>query len=61
MPVYEYECPACKHVTEEIRPMPERDQKPPVCPKCGQETSRKVSVASFVLNGGGWAKDGYSG
>ena len=51
MPVYEYECPACDHVTEAIRRMADADT-PQACEKCGSaKTGRKHSV--FSAQGGG--------
>lgn len=60
MPTYDYECEKC-HKTFEA------DQKitePPLkkCPEksCKGEVKRLISgTSSFVLKGGGWAKDGY--
>jgi len=57
MPVYEYECPKCKHRFERLvkisDPLPE-------CPECGHKPVEKaVSVSTFKLKGGGWAEDGY--
>lgn len=44
MPLYEYQCLACKASFEVIQKI---GGKPPVCPKCGhQETKRKVSLCS---------------
>jgi len=36
---------------------------PPKCPKCGQKTFRNYAEqgCGIVLNGLGWARDGYSG
>lgn len=31
MPLYEYECPVCKHRREELRPFDYRDSMAPVC------------------------------
>lgn len=44
MPVYEYACEACDHVTEAIRPMRDADAKL-ACEACGSEkTHRSLSV-----------------
>jgi predicted nucleic acid-binding Zn ribbon protein len=33
----------------------------PPCPECAVQVEKKVSRTSFVLKGGGWYKDLYSG
>ena len=44
MPVYEYECVECEHVTEVIRRMSDADG-PQACEACGSDqTTRKHSV-----------------
>lgn len=46
MPVYEYECRKCGHVTELLRSMSAADEKTP-CESCGSDqTSRMHSVFS---------------
>jgi putative FmdB family regulatory protein len=63
MPTYLYECPVhgeFEHVhsiTEELE----------LCPKCQEEDKPEQKVkrliaagGSFILEGGGWAKDSYS-
>lgn len=64
MPIYEYKCKECGGEEEVFH----RSQKtePPMCQNetCtsrGLPKARKVSVGSFELRGGGWAKDGYGG
>jgi putative FmdB family regulatory protein len=56
---YDYICEACKHEWEE-------DQKITadpiaICPQCGKETAKRLisGGTGFILNGGGWYKDGY--
>jgi putative FmdB family regulatory protein len=62
MPIYEYKCPVCATLFDELRKVEDRD-KPAKCPEktCAHEAVKQVSVTSFELKGGGWAKDGYSG
>ncbi len=43
MPVYEYQCSKCSHVTEAIRPMSKADDAL-ACEKCGSKTVRQQSV-----------------
>ena len=59
MPIYEYECPTCGHEFEKIQQFSD----PPVkrCPECGRSVRKKLSVSAFLLKGGGWYADGYSG
>jgi putative FmdB family regulatory protein len=59
MPIYEYECPSCGHDFEKIQ----KFSDPPVkrCPECGSSVRKKLSVSAFMLKGGGWYADGYSG
>jgi putative FmdB family regulatory protein len=56
MPRYDYECKNCG-VVEIEHSMNERAT---VCPKClTGDIKRIISGSSFILNGGGWYKDGY--
>ncbi|MDR1083531.1 MAG: zinc ribbon domain-containing protein [Deltaproteobacteria bacterium] len=58
MPIYEYECQNCHHVTETIQ----KFSDPPltVCPECGGPISKLMSMNSFVLKGGGWYATDYA-
>ena len=63
MPIYEYQCPSpeCKKEFELLVKFSE-SEVPVECPDCKTPNARKkISRTSFVLEGGGWAKDGYSG
>lgn len=59
MPTYEYECTSCKHQWEKDQSI----KDPPVkkCPKCKKNTAKRLvsGGCGFILNGSGWAKDGY--
>lgn len=58
MPTYNYECKQCHHEWE----VEQRIVDPPItrCPECGlDEASRVVVEVAFVLQGTGWARDGY--
>ena len=66
MPIYEWYCPHCGHEEETLQSI---NDPAPVCLKCDYNTNRhkklevmerKISKSSFILKGGGWAKDGYS-
>ena len=53
MPIYEYECKACRHGFESIQKISE----PPLvdCPECGEpELKKKISAVAFRLKGSGW-------
>ena len=61
MAIYDFQCPRCKRVIE--LEMKITDDLKPLCFEgtCdGVEMSKLMSKTSFVLVGGGWAKDGYS-
>jgi putative FmdB family regulatory protein len=60
MPIYEFKCEKCGEEFETMSKVSDRDSSPE-CKKCKGPTKRKISKTSFVLSGGGWAKDGYSG
>ena len=53
MPIYEYECNACRHGFESIQKLSE---SPLVdCPECGEpELRKKISAVAFRLKGSGW-------
>ncbi len=58
MPTYTYECQECKEITEVIHTMKEDPRKH--CEKCDKDTLvRIIRNTNFVLNGPGWARDGY--
>lgn len=61
MPVYEYKCQnvKCNNEWEEEASM--KDPPQTKCPKCKKKTAKKlISLGSFELKGGGWARDRYS-
>ncbi|MCI5131621.1 MAG: zinc ribbon domain-containing protein [Candidatus Electrothrix sp. EH2] len=58
MPVYEYECPACKKVFEVHQGI--NDSPLTSCSVCGGEVKKIMSMSSFHLKGGGWYSDGYA-
>ena len=57
MPLYEYECTACRRHTEKIQKF--SDPEITNCPFCGGELKRVISAPAFSLKGGGWYADGY--
>ena len=70
MPVYVYECPRCQSRIELLQKF---DGRAPTCELCethndcpngcydGPEMEKVITKTSFILNGSGWAKDGYGG
>lgn len=53
MPIYEYQCDACKHKFEVIQKV--SDPLLTQCPECSKKKLRKlVSAAAFQLKGTGW-------
>lgn len=59
MPVFEYECSGCHHITEEIHSISENVRET-VCEKCNSPAFRIISLSSFQLVGSGWCRDGYT-
>ena len=60
MPTYDYACDACGHEFERVQRITEKPLKK--CPKCGKEKARRmIGGAGFILKGGGWESDLYSG
>lgn len=59
MPVYEYECGGCQKVFEVQQRL--ADAPVSVCPDCGGQVRKLISMSSFQLKGGGWYTDGYCG
>ena len=53
MPIYEYQCQACRHELEKLQKIADEPLRD--CPGCGKpELRRKVSAAGFRLKGAGW-------
>ncbi len=60
MPIYEYECSACKHQLEAFQKM--SDAALTDCPECHKSTLHKqVSAAGFQLKGTGWYASDFRG
>jgi putative FmdB family regulatory protein len=47
MPIYEYWCPECRSAFEKLRPMQSSDSEV-VCPRCGSQVKRMLSVIAAV-------------
>lgn len=53
MPIYEYQCEACRHELEVLQKI--NDEPLRECPVCHElRLKKKVSAAAFRLKGGGW-------
>jgi putative FmdB family regulatory protein len=53
MPIYEYECTACRHQLEAFQKISEAPLTE--CPECHKESLQKlISAAGFQLKGTGW-------
>ena len=57
MPLYEYECLACRRHTEKIQKF--SDPEITTCPHCSGDLKRVISAPAFTMKGGGWYADGY--
>jgi putative FmdB family regulatory protein len=58
MPLYEYQCTACKERTEILQ----RVSDPPYthCPKCGGEVKKLISSPAIQFKGSGFYKTDYA-
>jgi putative FmdB family regulatory protein len=60
MPTYDYSCDNCGHEFERQQRITEKPLKK--CPKCGKDKARRmIGGGNFILKGGGWESDLYSG
>jgi len=57
MPIYEYQCAACGHVTEAWQKF--SDEPLTTCPACGGPLTKLISNCAFHLKGGGWYVSDY--
>lgn len=66
MPIYRYKCLSCEHEFEQLYlsfSAAEREEETEPCPKCAAVNKERLinKSTSFLLKGGGWAKDRYGG
>lgn len=60
MPTYVYTCDSCSHEFEREQRITEKPVKK--CPRCGKLKARRmIGGGGFILKGGGWESDLYSG
>ena len=60
MPTYDYACDDCGHEFEREQRITEAPIKK--CPSCGKLKARRmIAGGGFILKGGGWESDLYSG
>ena len=52
MPIYEYQCPSCSTLFEELVSSVDKTVVP--CTHCGKEAHRVMSKTTFQLKGDGW-------
>lgn len=52
MPIYEYQCPECSILFEELVSSVDKDIVP--CVQCGKDARRVISKTTFQLKGDGW-------
>ena len=57
MPLYEYRCLKCEHVTEVLQKLSDRPLRK--CKLCSGKLEKLISRTSFQLKGGGWFAHGY--
>ena len=58
MPLYEYECTACKRRFEIIQKM--SDPPAETCPTCGGKVHKRQSAPAFQFKGTGWYVTDYA-
>lgn len=59
LPLYEYECPKCKHRFERLEKL-SASATDKICPKCGAKAERQVSSAAIQFKGSGWYVTDYA-
>ena len=56
MPIYDFKCNNCQNTFNLLLPVNSKAD----CEECGQPAERLIGNSAFILNGGGWFKDGYT-
>ncbi|MCL5801708.1 MAG: zinc ribbon domain-containing protein [Gammaproteobacteria bacterium] len=60
MPIYEYQCSACRHQLEILQKI--NDAPLSECPECNETALQKmISATSFQLKGSGWYQSDFKG
>jgi putative FmdB family regulatory protein len=59
MPIYEYECTACNHITEAVQRF--SDSPLTECAQCHGQLRKLISRSTFHLKGSGWYTTDYAG
>lgn len=60
MPTYNYRCGECSHEFECVQRITEDPVR--TCPACSAEAAQRlITSGNFILRGGGWYADRYSG
>jgi putative FmdB family regulatory protein len=59
VPLYEYQCKACKHIFEKIQKF--SDPLVTKCPQCGkEEVEQMISAPAIKFKGAGWYVNDYA-
>jgi putative FmdB family regulatory protein len=58
LPLYPYRCTQCGHRFEKIQHFNDEPEK--VCPKCGGELERPLTVPGLSFKGAGWYVNDYA-
>jgi putative FmdB family regulatory protein len=58
MPIYEYGCSNCGYEFEKMQKV--SDAPVSVCPQCGGDVAKKISLSGFQFKGAGWYVTDYS-
>jgi putative FmdB family regulatory protein len=57
MPIYEFQCPKCDAVTEQVSSIYDSSESI-MCDKCGGIAHKIISQTTFRLKGDGWYSKG---
>lgn len=53
MPLYDYECPKCGQIVEEVRSIKDSNDDPPLCKNDGEKMTKVLLSAPALRKGGG--------
>lgn len=60
MPIYDYRCPECGNVEEDVTVTLDQLDTHQILCVCGEVMCRVIGSSPVILKGSCWAKDGYS-
>ena len=60
--IYEYQCKKCGQIMDVNHSPFDENKAMLFCPNCDRmrPVKKLISMSSFILKGGAWAKDGYA-